>query len=75
MKLSEKGHFAQRPSLAGAAELVARNVERWADVHARTHWQLADETIVDGADFYVGERELGHFISTPRRMSQCRGRS
>jgi hypothetical protein len=60
MKLVEKGHFAVRPSLEGPAESVARNVESWNAVHARTHWQLGDETIVDGADFYVGDRELGH---------------
>ena len=60
MKLSEKGHFAVRPILEGPAESVACTVEQWASVHARTHWQLGDETMVDGADFYVGERELGH---------------
>lgn len=60
MKLSEKGHFAARPSLEGPAELLARTVEGWASVESRTHWQLGDETIVDGADFYVGQRELGH---------------
>jgi hypothetical protein len=65
MKLSEKGHFAVRPSLEGPSELVARKVEQWASVHARTHWQLGDETIVDGADFYVGERELGHLHLYP----------
>jgi hypothetical protein len=65
MKLNEKGHFAERPPLAEASELVARNVEKWPSVHARTHWQLADETIVDGADFYVGERELGHLHLYP----------
>lgn len=32
----------------------------WPNVHARAHWLLGDETQVDGADFYVGERELGH---------------
>jgi hypothetical protein len=44
-------------------------------VESRTHWQLGDETIVDGADFYVGERELGHLhlyaeahIALPRAL-------
>lgn len=32
----------------------------WKTVQARTHWQLGDETVIDGADFYVGEDELGH---------------
>ena len=27
---------------------------------AATHWFLYDQTQVDGADFYVGDRELGH---------------
>ena len=65
MKLSEKGRFAVRPALEGPAEAVARSVEQWASVNARTHWQLGDETIVDGADFYVGERELGHLHLYP----------
>ena len=65
MKLSEKGHFAVRPPLAGLSESVACSVEGWSGVHARTHWQLGDETIVDGADFYVGERELGHLHLYP----------
>lgn len=78
MKLSDKGHFEARPSLEGPAESVARAVERWASVHARTHWQLGDETIVDGADFYVGEQELGHLhlypeahIAVPRALRQA----
>jgi hypothetical protein len=65
MKLSAKGRFAERPALEGHAEIVALAVEKWTSVHARTHWQLADETIVDGADFYVGERELGHLHLYP----------
>jgi len=65
MELCKKGHFAVRPLLDGPAELVACNVEKWASVHARTHWQLGDETIIDGADFYVAERELGHLHLYP----------
>lgn len=75
MKLSDKGRFAARPVLDGQSEVVARTVEGWASVHARTHWQLGDETIIDGADFYVGERELGHLhlfaeahIAMPRAL-------
>ena len=75
MKLVEKGHFAVRPSLEGESESVALNVEKWASVQARAHWQLGDETIIDGADFYVGDRELGHLhldaeahIAMPRAL-------
>lgn len=60
MKLTEKGRFAARPTLDGVAEGLAQQVEGLAGVHARTHWQLGDETIIDGADFYVGDEELGH---------------
>jgi hypothetical protein len=65
MKLQDKGHFATRPTLSGVAESVACAIEGWPSVHARTHWQLGDETIVDGADFYVGEHELGHLHLYP----------
>jgi hypothetical protein len=60
MKLAEKGSFALPPVLPPHAEAVSRAVAGWRDVHARTHWLLGDEHEVDGADFYLGERELGH---------------
>lgn len=60
MKLSEKGRFVARPTLDGIAEDVAKAVEALAGVEGRTHWNLGDESVIDGADFYVGEQELGH---------------
>lgn len=60
MKLAEKGRYAPPPRLPVHAQTVARTLASWPGVHARTHWLLGDETEVDGADFYVGERELGH---------------
>jgi len=60
MKLAEKGRFAPPPRLPTHAQAVSRALSTWPNVHARTHWRLGDEQVVDGADFYVGERELGH---------------
>lgn len=60
MKLAEKGHYAPPPRLPVHAQAVSSALASWPNVHARTHWLLGDETQVDGADFYVGERELGH---------------
>jgi hypothetical protein len=60
MKLAEKGRYAPPPPLPVHAEAAARALASWPGVHARTHWLLGDEQEVDGADFYVGERELGH---------------
>jgi len=60
MKLQEKGRFAPPPDLPKHAQLVSKTLASWTDVHARTHWLLGDESQVDGADFYVGEEELGH---------------
>lgn len=60
MKLAEKGRYAPRPRLPAHAQSVASSVASWPNVHARAHWLLGDETQVDGADFYVEERELGH---------------
>ncbi len=78
MKLSDKGSFQPRPVLEGPAELVVRAVEKWTDVHARTHWELGDERIVDGADFYLGDRELGHVhlyaeahVALPRNLADA----
>jgi hypothetical protein len=60
MKLAEKGRYAPPPRLPVHAQAVARALAKWPGVHARTHWLLGDENEVDGTDFYVGERELGH---------------
>ena len=61
MRLAEKGHYAPPPVLAPPhAEELSRKLASWPNVHVRTHWRLGDETVVDGADFYVGEEELGH---------------
>lgn len=64
MKLAAKGRYAPPPSLPQHAQRVAEIVASWPKVHARTHWELGDETIVDGADFYFGDdpdaEELGH---------------
>ena len=60
MKLSEKGRFSPPPALPKHAEVVSKTLASWAGVQARTHWLLGDETVVDGADFYVGDEELGH---------------
>ena len=60
MKLSEKGRFAPPPKLTRYAQQISETVGAWPGVLARTHWELGDETRVDGADFYVGEEELGH---------------
>ncbi len=60
MKLAEKGRYAPPPRLPVHAQAVASLLAAWPNVHARTHWLLGDETQVDGADFYVGDDELGH---------------
>lgn len=60
MKLIEKGRYAPPPRLPVHAQAVARVLGGWRRVHARTHWLLGNENEVDGADFYVGEHELGH---------------
>jgi hypothetical protein len=60
MKLSSKGRFADPPRLPEHAQSVSEALARWPGVHARTHWLLGDEREVDGADFYVGEDEIGH---------------
>ncbi|MES1176242.1 MAG: luciferase family protein [Myxococcales bacterium] len=60
MKLAEKGRFAPPPVLPPHAQAVSEAIAAWPGVHARTHWLLGDEQEVDGADFYLGEEELGH---------------
>ncbi len=60
MKLSAKGRHAPPPTLPKHAQTVSEALATWRGVWARTHWFLGDESQVDGADFYLGEDELGH---------------
>jgi hypothetical protein len=60
MKLADKGPIVAPPVLKGWAQKVSVEIQTWPGVVSATHWLLDDPTQVDGADFYVGERELGH---------------
>jgi Family of unknown function (DUF5519) len=60
MKLTDKGPVIAPPMLAGWAQTVSLEIQSWSDIVAATHWRFGDPTVVDGADFYVGEHELGH---------------
>jgi hypothetical protein len=75
MKLAEKGHFAPPPALPKHAQTMSERLASWPKVHARTHWLLGNETVVDGADFYLGDSELGHLhldgeahIAVPKKI-------
>jgi hypothetical protein len=60
LSLEQKGPFAPPPVLSGPCQRVAKAVASWPGVIAAAHWHLYRENSVDGADFYVGSRELGH---------------
>src|SRR5258707_1086401 len=60
MRLETKGEIRPPPKLKGLAQSVSLEIKSWPGVIAATHWFLYDRTQVDGADFYVGEKELGH---------------
>ena len=55
-----KGPLAPPPALKGELQAVAEAVGAWPEVTATTHWHFADQSRVDGVDFYVGGEELGH---------------
>jgi hypothetical protein len=60
MKLADKGPIKPPPVLKGPAQFVSQEIQSWPGIVAATHWFLYDQTQVDGADFYVSDRELGH---------------
>jgi hypothetical protein len=60
MRLESKGEIRPPPRLKGPAQSVSSEIQSWPGIIAATHWFLYDRTQVDGADFYVGEKELGH---------------
>lgn len=60
MRLESKGEIRPPPKLKGPAQSVSSQIQSWPGIIAATHWFLYDRTQVDGVDFYVGEKELGH---------------
>ncbi|MBE7217252.1 MAG: DUF5519 family protein [Caulobacteraceae bacterium] len=55
-----KGAIAPPPRLEGDLQAIVDAVSAWPGVEATTHWHFADQSRIDGVDFYVGREELGH---------------
>ena len=60
LPLNAKGRIAPPPTLKGLAGRVAQEIASWPNIISATHWRLGQPGVVDGADFYVGDQELGH---------------
>lgn len=60
MKLKDKGPIKPPPTLTKFPQQVSIEIQSWQGIIAATHWDLYERTKPDGADFYVGETELGH---------------
>ena len=58
--LASKGPMQPVPRLVGPAQRVSELIQTWPDIIAATHWDLYDNKKINGADFYVGQNELGH---------------
>lgn len=77
MKLENKGQILPVPVLSKYPQMVSEEIQKWSNIISATHWDLYDRTKVDGADFYVGEKELGHIhldgwvhLATNKELSQ-----
>lgn len=77
MKLKDKGQILPPPVLSKYPQIVSEEIQKWSNIISATHWDLYDRTKVDGADFYVGEKELGHIhldgwvhLATNKELSQ-----
>jgi hypothetical protein len=60
MRLKDKGKIQPPIELPEFPEMVSKAVQNFHQVISATHWDLYDRKKPDGADFYVGEAELGH---------------
>ena len=58
--LGQKGPIAPPPILEEPYQTTAQAIRGWKDVISATHWHLYNKGQVDGIDFYVKDRELGH---------------
>lgn len=48
------------PVLTKFPQQVSKEIQSWKDVISATHWDLYNRSKPDGADFYIGQEELGH---------------
>lgn len=60
LALGRKGSIAPPPILDQPYQTASIAIAQWDEVITATHWHLYRKAAVDGVDFYVGERELGH---------------
>lgn len=60
MKLAEKGNIIPPPVLSKYPEIVSQEIQQWPGIISATHWEIWNRNKPNGADFYVGEMELGH---------------
>ncbi len=77
MKLAEKGKIIPPPVLSKYSESVSQEIQKWEGIISATHWEIWDRNQPNGADFYVGELELGHIhldgslhIASTKELSQ-----
>lgn len=78
MRLEDKGPILPPPVLSKYPQMVSEEIQKWSNIISATHWDLYDRTKVDGADFYVGKKELGHIhldgwvhLATNKELSQA----
>ncbi len=60
MTLQEKGTILPPPILKPTLEAISLAIQSWPGITAATHWDLYNRSKPDGADFYVGDHEVGH---------------
>ena len=65
LSLTNKGPIHPAPELKAPIQTVSREIQNWHGVVAATHWTLYRPDAVDGADFYVSDREIGHIPTSP----------
>ena len=56
----QKGPVGPAPKLKKPLQTVIDVVASWTGVTKTVHWHFADQSRVDGIDFYVSDEELGH---------------
>lgn len=60
LRRTEKGPVEPAPTLQEPLQSVIEQVADWPGVTKTVHWHFADQSRVDGVDFYVADEELGH---------------